>query len=299
MSQVQEHNWQSDSSLKAADANAAHAEAARAFAGAEQREPAAVDINEGRRTFPIGPRAVGAEGKARFHPSPSLNPQLIEMLDGYEDFGEDLGAVRNCFANAYNGLTAINAAVVALRSDPTVTPDAAVVKAVAQAERKHDHIHQTFCNTAERLHKTIETLEKSLSAPVEQMAGLGTVNDRIRDHAKSLDTGKRGKFIEEAFKKRDEKTLTALCGAPGYLSGMEDAAHALCIKRFNELREPETTRRLAVLREAATLLDRASPIAITSVERALGSSFRRAKELKAGAERSDAALRSIMSPAGE
>jgi hypothetical protein len=59
-----------------------------------------VDDNTTRRTFPVGPRDAGAVGPGKFHPSPSLNPALGETLDGFEDFVEDLGPVKNCLANA-------------------------------------------------------------------------------------------------------------------------------------------------------------------------------------------------------
>jgi len=247
----------------------------------------------------VGPRAHGAVGEPKFHPSPTLDPRHAELLDGYEDFQEDLAPLQRCLANAFNGLIAIDAAREKLRNDPTVTAGAAVVRLVAEAERKHNHIVDTFAKTEERLRTAERALEKSLQAPVEQNAGLGTINDQIRNHAKSLEAGKRHKFMEDAFAKGDQKTLVAICGAPPYLSGMDDTAHALYLRRLHEMREPAATRRLKSVRAAIALLERAIPIAMTSVEKALGSSFSLAKQLRATSDASNAALKAIMGPQSE
>jgi hypothetical protein len=295
-----EHEWTTPSEMTFVERNEDALDAARGAASSSKREagdlPAAVDMNNTRRVQPVGPRAHGAIGEPKFHPSPTLDPRHAELLDGYEDFQEDLAPVQRCLANAFNGLIAIDAAREKLRNDPTVTAGAAVVRLVAEAERKHNHIVDTFAKTEERLRNTERTLEKSLQAPVEQQAGLGTINDQIRNHAKALDSGRRHKFMEDAFTKGDFKTLTAVCGAPGYLSGLEDAAHALYLRRLHEMQNPDVTRRLKSVRAAIALIERAVPIAMTSVEKALGSSFAKAKQLKATSDASDAALKAIMGP---
>lgn len=289
--------WQSETEMKAEDANASHIEAVRQFAAAPKNYPSAIDesISNSPRVIPAGPQPHGAVGEPKFHPSPSLDPRQAELLSGYEEFPEDLAPVQRCLANAFNGLIAIDAARSKLRDDPSVTPAAAVVRLVAEAERKHEHIVSTFSKTEERLRNTERTLEKSLQAPVEQQAGLGTINDRIREHVSKLDATKRHKFMEDAFSKGDFKTLSAVCGAPGYLSGLEDAAHALYLRRLHEMQSPDVTRRLKSVRAAITLIERAVPIALSSVEKALGSSFKRAKNLKATSAASTAALNAIMS----
>lgn len=297
---MSQHEFTSPTEMNFVERNEDALNAARTAASSSKREvgdlPAAVDMSHGRRAQPLGPREHGAVGAGKFHPSPTLDPRNAELLDGYEEFGEDLGPVQRCFANALNGLNAINAAREKLRNDPTVTAGAAVVRLVAEAERKHQHIIDTFSKTEERLRSTERTLEKSLYSPVEQNAGLGTVNDAIRAHAKGLDTGKRHKFMEDAFKEGDQKTLVAICGAPHYLSGLDKTAHDLYLRRLHELRDPQGTRRLKSVRAAITLIERAVPIALTSVEKALGSSFAKAKDLKATSDASNAALKAIMGP---
>jgi hypothetical protein len=297
---TRDHQWTTPAEMTFVERNEDALDAARGAASSSKREagdlPAAVDMSQPRRVYPVGPREHGAVGEGKFHPSPTLDPRHAELLEGWEEFQEDLLPVQRCLATTFNGLNAINAAREKLRQDPTLTAGAAVVRLVAEAERKHNHIVETFSKTEERLRNTERTLEKSLQAPVEQNAGLGTVNDAIRAHAKALDSGKRHKFMEDAFKKGDEKTLVAICGAPPYLSGLDDAAHALYLRRLHEMRNPEGTRRLKSVRAAIALIERAVPIALTSVEKALGSSFAKAKQLKATSDASDAALKAIMGP---
>jgi len=305
MSQVNEQReWTSPMDMPVQARNEDLAEAARDAASSSTREagdlPAVVDLHTGpRKSKPLG--AIVDDGVVSkvgpFHPSPSLDPKLIESLDEYEAFGEDLGAVRSCFDTAYKGLVAIDAARQQLRRDPTITEGAAAVKLVAQAERKHQQIFESFPRVTERLNKTIETLERSLRTPVEQQAGLGTVNDAIRAHSKALTVDKRRQFIEEAFVNRDEKTLVALMGSPHYLSGLSKGMHDHYLRQLHEMREPSTVRRIKALREAVVLMERAYPIALAGVEKALGSSFKKAQEFKALSEKSEAALKAIMTPA--
>lgn len=290
------HEWQSESSMTFEEANRFSLEGARQFAAAPKSGLAPVDVNEGRRVFPIGPREYGAVGEGKFHPSPTLNPAMCEQLDGYEEFQADLSPLRSCLNNAFTGLANIATACEKLRGDPTVTPAAAVATLVGEAERKHNHIIETFSKTEARLRTAESALEKSLQAPVVQNAGLGTVNSEIREHVKKLDAGKRHKLIEEAFAKRDESTLVALLGCPPFLCGLDDAAHALYLRRLHEMRSPEATRRLKSLRAGIALLERAVPIAMNSVEKALGTSFAQAKKLKGTSDASAAALAAIMGP---
>lgn len=291
------HEWTSPLNMTAVQASRDQTEAARAAAAAPKvipGMPAPIDEYQPGRVRPFGPVQSAAEGEARFHPSPALDPRHAELLEGYEEFSEDLGPLRNCLNTAFTGLSNIATAREKLRADPTVTPSAAVVKLVSEAERKHNHIVETFAKTEARLRTAESALEKALQAPVVQNAGLGTLNGEIRDHMKALDAGKRHKLIEEAFAKGDESTLVAICGAPAFLAGLDDAAHALYLRRLHEMRNPEGTRRLKSLRAGIALLERAVPIALTSVEKALGSSFAKAKQLKGTSDASAAALAAIM-----
>lgn len=290
------HEWTSPLNMTAAQANQDQMEAARQFAAAPKSGVAPVDVNEGRRVFPVGPREWGPEREGSFHPSPTLNPLMCEQIEGYEEFAEDLLPLRRAMDVAFTGLTNIATAREKLRSDPTVTPAAVVVRLVAEAERKHNHIVDTFSKTEARLRTAESALEKALQAPVVQNAGLGTINDSIRAHVKGLDETKRSAFMQTALKNQDETTLVAVCGAPAYLSGLSDAAHALYLRQLHEMRSPQDTRRLKSLRAGIALLERAVPIALTSVEKALGSSFAKAKQLKGTSDASAAALAAIMGP---
>lgn len=288
------HEFRSSTELSVEEANREHIEASRAFAAAPQIGPAAVDEFQPSRVRPPGPVQAGAVAEPKFHPSPSLNPQHAELLEGYEEFPEDLLPVRRALENAFIGLGNIATAREKLRTDPTITAGAAVVKLVGEAERKQTHIFDSFAKAAEKLHKTVEQLERSLQAPVEQKAGLGTINDSIRAHAKALKADDRIKFMSDAFSSRDENTLVAICGAPHYLAGLSKEMHAHYLRQLHEMKTPETTRRLKSLNAAIALVDRAFPIAMDSVEKALGASFKQAKQLKGTSDASAAALAAIM-----
>jgi hypothetical protein len=271
------------------------------IAGSGQQGPAAIDQQmHHHKSKPFGVPVDGGiiAKNPRFMPSPTLNPAHFDA-DQFAEWSEDLGPARACLDTAFRGLTAIYEARVQLQRDPTITPAAASVKLAKEAERKHQQLFERFPRATEQLTKTIETLERSLIAPLESQSGLGTVNDAIRLHSKGLSVDNRRQFIEEAFINKDEKTLTALLGCPHYLSGLSKGMHDHYLRQFHEMREPATVRRIKVLRDATALMERAFPIALKSVEAALGASFRGAQKMKAVSDASEAALAAIMATRAE
>src|SRR5688572_19926983 len=79
-----------------ADNGREHMDAVAAMAAAPKNYPTPVDeaVANSPRVRPFGPVAHGEVGPGKFHPSPSLDPRNAELLEGYEEFGDDLGTVQ-------------------------------------------------------------------------------------------------------------------------------------------------------------------------------------------------------------
>src|SRR5262245_593556 len=100
---IEQREWTSQSAMTSAERNADTVAAVRQFANAENFGPAKVDTETGpRKSKPFG--AVVDDGVVSkvtpFHPSPSLDPRSVEAIEGYEEFGDDLGLVRSCLDTA-------------------------------------------------------------------------------------------------------------------------------------------------------------------------------------------------------
>ena len=89
---------------------------------------------------------------------------------------------------------------------------------------------------------------------VEQKASQ-QVSTEVRAHAKGLlNTVERDKLMNEAMAAGDHTTLTAILGAPAYLSGMSPELHATYLRHYNEQRDPQSAKRLKVLKQAVALM---------------------------------------------
>lgn len=73
------------------------------------------------------------------------------------------------------------------------------------------------------------------------------MNGEVRAHAKTPSVEKRNELINEALAERDEVTLCALLGAPGYLSGLSKAETAHYTRKYHEITNPLLMQRFEVL----------------------------------------------------
>src|SRR5690606_30504636 len=100
-------------------------------------------------------------------------------------------------------------------------------------------------------------------------AATGTINAEIRAHVKALTAEERMKFISAALREGDTKTLTAVLGAPAYLSGLGSEAARAFLRQYHEARSPETVRRLTATRAAIAMIEKNHLLAVSQMEKAM------------------------------
>ncbi|WP_444461174.1 hypothetical protein [Rhodobacter capsulatus] len=110
-----------------------------------------------------------------------------------------------------------------------------------------------------------ELIEKQLSAPVEARAA-HTISTQIRDHVKGMgqrqgvsELDKRPRqsavgFVQAAIQKGDEVTVSAVLGAPAYLSGLTDEMQAMLLRQWHEKHNPKAAKRLRAMRAVMDLI---------------------------------------------
>jgi hypothetical protein len=80
----------------------------------------------------------------------------------------------------------------------------------------------------------------------------------------------RTKFVNEAMKTRDVKSLAAVLGAHSHLSGLNPEMQLAWTRQWNEMSYPEASKRLTTTRKARALLEERGPLVFAQVTKALG-----------------------------
>ena len=141
------------------------------------------------------------------------------------------------------------------------------------------------------LDQQIKSMDEMLTGPLQQKAGMGTLNTEIRNHVRAMPTEERQKFLEDALARKDLTTLTAILGGPGYLSGLMDAEVTHYTRKLHEIQHPEVVGRLTALRSAKAHVEKVGPLVMGQVEKAMGADWGRVTALREGNSKALAALK--------
>ncbi len=222
--------------------------------------------------------------------SPSLHPDNVRSIEGYgDDVAVFLGPTEVAFNVAYTGIQEVwNARTLAERNEAW-TPEARVIHVDNYAQKHMERITREFDKVSGNLGKTIASLEKDLNTPIESRTG-NQVASEVRAHCKALATGERIGFVQRAINGGDETTITALLGAPAYLSGLTPDLQATYTKLYREKNSPEVAKRLRVLNAAKEMLDNRCGLVFIELDKAVGCDPRKLKRLRAANSAAEKAL---------
>ncbi len=214
--------------------------------------------------------------------TPSFHPDSFREVDGYnEDTAGYVAGTINAFDMAYRMLGEVHAAREAAKNNPEWTEARQVLKVAELASKAQDKLARSFDAASANLQKGIVHLEGELTRPLETQAGLGVVPSEIRAHVKQMDLPERQKFLRVALENGDDKSLVAVLGAPGYLSGLNSDLQDSYIRMYREMRYPDVAARLKVMKGVQALADQRMGLLFKETEKALGASFEKVKRLKA------------------
>lgn len=222
--------------------------------------------------------------------TPSLHPGVIENLPNYAEMAGYVACAHDAFKTAYTALVSIHTARKSATKDPTLNDAGRILKVASFAEKKLGAITKAFDNANKRLSDGIQYIEDQLTTPLKQSASSTFMNSEIRAHFKALkpagDDGRRGR-LNDALAANDQQTLTAVLGAPAYLSGLTEAERAYYTRRYHEANNPELAKRLAIMHAARALLEERGGLVFREVEKAIGADWgtvRRYKEQKSASD---------------
>lgn len=212
--------------------------------------------------------------------SPALHPDNVKGLDGYdESTASYLSSTVTAFTNAYEGIAAVLEAKSVVNANHAWTPERRIIELGQLADKKLASISKSFDTTRANLLKQITHIEGELSAPVQAKSGTAVAAE-IRAHVKALSFTERTTFIQQAIKEGDEISLTALLGAPSYLSGLDAKSQGVYLRQFHHRMQPEKANLLKVLRGAADLIADRGGLVFTQLEKAVGAKSNEVQQLR-------------------
>lgn len=221
----------------------------------------------------------------------SLHSDSLRELDGYSDDTAVLAQPTiEAFDYAYSSVGKLADALEASKKNGAWNENQRALIVSESAAKVQDAAARKFDSVRASLTKTIKGYEDALSQPVEAKASLA-IGAEIRRYVKELPTEKRHGFLMDAMKAKDDKTLTAVLGAPGYLSGLTNEMAQVYTRKYHETMQPDTAQRLKLVRALKDAVDSTAPLLFGAVEKAMGKSWAEIKELRNGNTRALDALK--------
>ncbi len=222
--------------------------------------------------------------------SPALHPDTLTALDGYgEDSAKFIGDAVSALNDAYVTIGRIHNATEVGRKDLTQTEEHRILIVGREAAKQQERLLRRFDVATTNIKKGVEHIERELSVPVESKASLNVAQE-IRHHAKSLGKGAMD-FVRERINSDDDLSVSAVLGAPSYLSGITDDMRAVLTRMWHERQQPALVQRLTLMRSVLDKLDRDAGKVFTEMEKAVGANPSKVRNIGAAHEAAQAALR--------
>lgn len=187
--------------------------------------------------------------------SASLDPGVIALIEDYdEDTRPLLGQTETALSAAFEALKGIHDAKAAAATNPTLNEYAQLIEVDNYASKRMAVVQKMWGSAVEALNNNVVAMEEKLKAPIEARASYQMASE-IRAHFKAMDTGPRMTAIQKAISDGDEKTITAICGAPAYLSGLDEEIQSTFTREWQEKQMPVEAKKVRAMRKAADLLN--------------------------------------------
>ena len=202
-----------------------------------------------------------------------LNPEAVFAT--IEDYDDDtasyLSPAKSAFAEAYNTLRGIHDAKAAVADDPTLTEAGALLKVADFADKRMlKAVYPAWDIASSTLNAKVEAWEKEMTKEVTSKASQ-MVSGEIRAHIKGLKTGERMTAIMQAIRDGDEVVASAVLGAPGMLSGIDEEMKAVLLREYHERFNAPLAKRLRAVRAARDQIDRKLGLLRREVTKAVGT----------------------------
>jgi len=203
--------------------------------------------------------------------SPALDPETYRSIEGYEEHAQFVGGVVNAMNDAYVTVGKLWDARRLADSNGVWTEEQRIINVGREAEKHKQRILKRLDLAATDLAATIAHTEAQLTQPLTEKAGQGSLNGEVRGFVRTLKRGEREAFMRDALERDDEPTLTAILGAQSFLTGLTPLDHEHYLRLYHQKKRPDLVRRLDVMEQFRTRLDRIAPVVHEQFARPVGA----------------------------
>lgn len=212
-------------------------------------------------------------------PPPTYQAENITSLEGYDEHGAGLSLA----VSAFEAMNAAVASIIEARRksdlDPTLHNEKAKVLKVSLYS---DKLTETALKQADAAHRTIQAQIKVVQGELQRAVEASTTSQlatEIRAHCKSQPSAVQ--FVSQLIASRDARSVSAVLGAPAFLSGLTEEMKTALTHKWNAERDPTLTGKLSLLEKASERLERAGALLPATMERAMGVKYPLINRLRA------------------
>jgi hypothetical protein len=202
-----------------------------------------------------------------------LDPEaaMLTIADYDDDTASYVGPAKAAFTEAFASLRAIHDAKAAVVDDPTLNEAGQLLKVDDFAQKRMlAKVYPLWDTASSTLNAKVEAWEKEMTKAVESKASQ-MVSSEIRAHFKGLKLGERMAAISQAIRDGDEVVASAVLGAPGMLSGIDDELKPHLVREYHERFNPQMAKRLRAVTQARDLIDGRMGVLKKEVAKAVGT----------------------------
>lgn len=180
---------------------------------------------------------------------------MLSIVDYDDDTASYVGPAKSAFTEAFTSLRAIHDAKAAVADDPTLNEAGQLLKVDDFAQKRMiGKVYPLWDTASSSLNAKVEAWEKEMTKAVESKASQ-MVSSEIRAHFKGLKLGERMAAISQAIRDGDDVVASAVLGAPGMLSGIDDEMKPILLREYHERFNPGLAKRLRAVTAARDLID--------------------------------------------
>lgn len=203
----------------------------------------------------------------------------LTKLDGYEAHGAAIAPA----VTAMDMMKAAIESVVTARNKSAKDPElmhseaSQVLRVADYADKLMTPALQKVDAANAHLSTQIKAVEADLNKAITGSAHSALASE-IRAHAKAQKSPMQ--FVSELIQSGDEQSVSAVLGAPAYLSGLTQQMRDALTQQWNSKRNPALTEKLTLLRAAQERLERAGTTLLSTIERGMGVKYDMVKRLR-------------------
>jgi len=218
------------------------------------------------------------------HPqvSPSLHPDMVKVIKGYDVDNASLKPIRLLLEKTYRLLGSVYTFRESATTNPGWTHAKKIVETANYANKQKAELLPKFEELHSRLASGVREIEEKLSAPLEATENGGTLHGEIRAYFKSLESaGTRNDQLNAAIESGDTLTVNAVLGAPAYLSGLTEKHREHYSQLYRRASNPEKNTEIEMKSSAADFVQSCGALLVAECEKAIGEKPQEVQRLRA------------------